>query len=364
LNKTLAKEFYRLNSGFFMLIGTLTFGFMSGVEHKALAQYFVSSPYTMLIPAGVWILYTLKILAFNNRQLNQDENRILFNMAFLSSAQQTFCTALFFTLQFLPALCYGIFLSGIAWTLQAYQSILMILVALLACCAVSAVILIRSCHNPFREKKVSSFRRFIDHQFHKPVLQFYIEWILRKDPLMLAGIKIFSGALILAVCILYATEDYDWRFISMAITGCGIANLLILFQLQDFEHAHIGWIKNLPITLARRYLRLMIVIVFFLIPESVVLVKYFPAHLHPYWMMLNLFYLLALCMFFFGFLHIRSRPLENFTRKAFWIFITLILLILFKVPLISLCILNFTAGYLLYSRNYYLFEPYREQTGD
>src|SRR5687768_12138586 len=103
LNKTVAKEFYRLNSGFFLLIATLTFGFMSGVEHKALAQFFVSSPNVLLIPVGVWVVYTFKILNFNKRQANLEENRLLINISFLPAREQILCAGLCFVIQFLPA---------------------------------------------------------------------------------------------------------------------------------------------------------------------------------------------------------------------------------------------------------------------
>ena len=69
LNKVFVREFYRMNSGFFLLTATLAFGFMSQAEHVALAQFFVSSPAALLIPVCIWIAYALKILAFNIRQL-------------------------------------------------------------------------------------------------------------------------------------------------------------------------------------------------------------------------------------------------------------------------------------------------------
>ncbi len=72
--------------------------------------------------------------------------------------------------------------------------------------------------------------------------------------------------------ILFSAPD-DSRLLGMALTTSAIANLLILFQLQDFEHTTISWIKNLPVATAKRYSLLTFVIAIFLIPEFVVLLK-------------------------------------------------------------------------------------------
>ena len=357
LNKILAKEFYRLNAGFFLLIGALTFGFMSEVEHKALAQFFVSSPYVLFIPVGVWIIYTFKILNFNRQQLTRFENKIVFNVAFLSSSQQALCISIFIMLQLLPAILYGVFLSYIAWSIAAYQSIMIILIAMTVLWLCSTTIIIWQLHKSHQEKKISFVKRLLDYQYPKPVIQFYIEWLLRRDPIMLAGTKIFAGVLVFGVCVLYASENYDWRLLAMSTTGGAVANLLIIFQIQDFENTHISWIKNLPLTIAKRFGRFLMVFTILLLPETAVLLKYFPDHLSFYWLILNFLYALSIGAFFFGLLHIKATSLENFTKKSFWIFIALILLILFKVPLIIISLMNFNAGFLLYRKYFYLFEP-------
>jgi hypothetical protein len=350
-----------MNSGFFLLIGTLAFGFMSGIEHKALAEFFVGAPYVLAIPIAIWSIYTFKILGFNRQQLHLDENRILFNLAFLSKSEQVSSTGLCFLLQFLPALLYGSFLAATAWRVERFQSIAIILFSLSALFAIGTTIMMRNFRMPNRERKISVLKQFFDQRFRKPLIQFYAEWLLRRDPLMLAGTKIFAGALIFAICRLYVHESYDWRLISMSVTLCGFAQLLILFKLQEFEHDRISWIKNLPIAIPKRFFIVMMALTLFLVPESVVLIKHFPPTLSTFWLVMNLFYLLSLAAFFFGFMHQEALPPERFTKKAFWVFILSILLILFKVPLIILCILNFTVGFLFFSWKYYRYEPYRSQ---
>jgi hypothetical protein len=357
--KILAREFYRLNSGFFLFIGTLTFGFMSGIEHKALAEYFVSAPYLILIPVSVWIFYAGKILSFNTSQIYLPRNRALFHIPFLSPGDQWIITSQCFLLQFLPALAYGAFLSAVALRMDGYQSVLLIGMTLFCCCAAGSAIMIKLFHRPHREQSVSALKGFLDNYYQKPILQFYAEWLLRERTLQVAGIKLFNGALIWAICRLYAVENYDWRLMAMVLSACGIANLPLIFHLVRFEHIHISWIKNLPVGLPQRYLHLTTVAIAFLIPEWVVLVKYFPENLNMNWMVLTLVYAMSISLLLTGFAHLWSSGLEQATKKSFWIFIALILLILFKIPLTLLCIVNAGCGYLLFRMYYYAFEPYR-----
>ena len=346
-----------MNSGFFLLVGGLIFGFMSEIEHKALAQFFISDPSALIIPIVVWITYTFKILNFNIKQLRQDESRFIFNVSFLPAGLQFFVTTISFCLQFMPALGYGTFLALIAWSLSLFKPVMIIGIVLVACCVTGTLILMSQYRRPYLQRKVFFVQQFIDRIHTRPVIQFYVEGLVLKYPLMIAGTKIFSGALVLAVCHLYGDEAGDWRLIAMALTTCGLANLLIIFELLDYEHRRIGWIKNLPIKMGRRYLQQMITLILFLIPEIVLLARNFPAQLNTVWLVANIVYLCSLAAFFHGFLHTRSAPIEYFTKKSFFFFIALVLLILFQVPIGILSILNIAMGYYLFSRNYYLFEP-------
>jgi hypothetical protein len=354
LLRTLLIEFYRLNTGFFLLIGTLTFGFMSKVEHIALAQALTSSPYTLAIAAGVWLIYALKIVSFNSRQLNLQENLILFNFELLPMWRKITCAAVVFALQFLPAIGYGVFLISIV--AAPPEHLFIIAGSMVACCAAGTVQLVRAFRLPFHERKTSSLQGFLNRRLYRPFAQFYLEGLMRTDPVMVAGTKLFSGALLYGVCALYRSVAYDNRLIAMALTACALANLLLLFRLHEFDHAVIRWSKNLPIAVTSRYLTLVLVILIFLLPECVVLFKYFPAQLSGYAALADALYLLGVNCFLLGLLQKKSGMLEDFTKSSFWIFIALVLLILFQTPAILLAGVTATAGYVLFTRNYYSFE--------
>lgn len=356
VNRCFATEFYRMNSGFFLLIGTIAFGFMSSIEHIALAQYFISSGPTMMVPVGIWILYTIKIIMFNRHRLQLDENRFLYNLQYLRSKMQFAIFSEVILLQLLPAIVYGCFLIFIALETSSLQSIAVVIVALPACAVCAALTLTRSIKRPEQENRVSVLKRFLDRHYRRPLMQFYTESLLRNHPLTLVGVKILSGALLFAVCALYHHEAYDSRLLAMAITSCSVANVTIIYHLVNFENLEIAWIKNLPIPAARRYLTMIGACTLLLGPEIIVLLKNFPSNLPPLQMGVNVFFLISMAGFFVGFLHTRAAPLEYFTKTTFWFYTVLILMILFKVPVMLIGVLVITTGYALFVRNYYRFE--------
>src|SRR4051812_2823646 len=109
LLKVFVSQFYKANAAFFLLILGFCFGFMSGIEHKALAQFFTSSSLLLLIPIGIWVLYTIKIVLFNRHVLQQPENEFMFCFSLLPVSQQVLMLLNVLSAQMLPALLYAVF---------------------------------------------------------------------------------------------------------------------------------------------------------------------------------------------------------------------------------------------------------------
>jgi len=340
-----------------MLFGALAFGFMSEIEHRALAQFFVSTVTTAMIPGGVWLLYAIKITNFNRNQLQLGEGRFLYNLQFLSTASRLLLCATVFLLQFSPALLYALYLIKNAVALSTFASIGVIVTCVIICTSFGALALMRNLNRPFREKTVSALKRFLDQHYVRPAGHFYIEWILRKDPVMLFGTKVLTVAILAGICNLYSHEAYDGRLMAMGVTLCGVANAVIAYHLVNYEHSIIGWIKNLPLRKMKRLWQLVVVMGFFLIPEFAVLLGNYPPVLNASGIAADALYLLSIVTFLLGFMHTTAAPLDYFVKRSFWILIVLIVIILFRMPVAFLAAINIISGFILFSKYYYLYEP-------
>jgi len=310
----------------------------------------------MLIPITIWAVYAGRILSFNNKQLHTDPMRFVFNLQFLPHRQQLILSAVVLFMQLLPATCYGAFLVYISYRVNALQPVIMVFFAIGALWSTGAFLMSHMLRHPFSDLKISRITRFFDEHYIRRPIQFYTEALLRADGIMIFGTKLLTGFLIFGVCTLYHYEPYDGRLLAMALTLCGVANALVTFRLVLFEHAHMAWMKNMPIASWKRFTRLTIVTCLIALPEAIVLGRHFPAHLPDILLLTDLLYLISLGAWFLGYFHVRGVSLEHHTRAVFWAFIITVILILFEVPLVIFIAINFGGGFWLFTKGYYKLE--------
>jgi hypothetical protein len=355
LIRSLAVEFYRRNSGFFLLVITLAFGFMSKVEHVALAQAFGSSRYTMMIPGCLWVIYAIKITLFNDRQLRLPENLVFTQLHFVPLIIRAGSAFIVFIVQFLPAIAYGIFIAT-AGSPATGGSVIMV-AALVGCSITGAGALLHGCRLPRSERNASSLALYLDRHLYKSVTRCYVEYVTRRDPVMVVATKIFSTALLVGVGNLYRYESYDERLLMMTLTVCGFSNLLIVYRIQEFEFLSMAWWRNLPIAIPSRFLRMAAALWIFTLPECIVLLKFFPLQRDAYSTICGLAYLASISCFLQGLILSGTFQMAAFTRQGFLITIALVLCSLFGVPVIILGTACLVTGFTLFRRCYYTFEP-------
>jgi hypothetical protein len=356
LSKVLVTQFYRANAAFFLLIGTLAFGFMSKIEHEALAMFFVASPILMLAPIMIWGVYLLKVIRFNSGVVLLQENNFLREFRLLPLFIQ-YLSSFFATLsQLSPAIAYCIFLVIISIKTGIYSSGALAVFSLLCLSILGSVFLVRMLNNADPEKKTHALKRFIDLRFTRPLTQIYCEWVFRREPFMIMGTKIFTGLLIFAGTQLYHSESYDYRLIAMIIALTSCANLMIVYTIHNFENLHFKSLRNLPFKTLKRLLAPVLTFIILSIPENTVLIRYFPQNLSVISIPGIISFGISIQFLLYAALY-KNGLTENFTRTMFILLMTLLILILFKIPLVIFIVINVILGSYLYTIHYYRYEP-------
>jgi hypothetical protein len=356
VNKVLVKEYYQLNTGFFLLVITIAFGFMSGIEHRALAEFFISSPATVSIPVFAWGVYLIKIINFNRNQALLPQNQFLYSLSLLPHTQQLVCFFISLTNQFMPAILYGTFLVIMALKNNFIFAALAVPAALLLLLALGTFTLLRQFNLPVAESKIGFFKRFFDYRITKPLIQFYLEWIVRREAAVVLGTKLFCALLIFGTTQLYEGEDYDVRLMAMACTLAFSANFTIIGRLHYFENKVFALLRNLPFAILKRTAVFLTVLIILCLPEISILIKYFPAVLSWTQAPLLILYGAGIGVLFYGFHFTGVIHHENFQRLIFALFIGWILLILFKVPIVAMALVNAIGGVWLVRCYFYRFE--------
>jgi len=174
-NKVFVRSFYLENASFFLLALGIAGGFMRDVEHIAMAEFFVSQVYLVLIPFSVWTLYGLKILNFNTTCLRKPENQFFYQLLFFSTGSRFLICGLIVTVQFSPALLYGFFLIATAVKYNLYASLFMIIGGLGSLGLALTFHFNKLIQYPDQDKKTSRFIRRINQAIIRPYPLFSIE---------------------------------------------------------------------------------------------------------------------------------------------------------------------------------------------
>jgi len=355
LYKVLVREYYRQNIAFFLLIIAITCGFMSGVEHRALAEFFISTTATTLIPVSISIVYLVKVLNYNLKSARLPQNEIILNVALLAPAQQFIAMLATLSMQMLPALIYSVFLFIVAIQYQAFSAIITLLGGLTIMLTAGTYFLIMTFRRIETEKKISVLKKWMDNVFTRPLILFYIEWIFRRALLPFLGTKVFSCLVLTGVAALYQYDQYDNRLMAMGVWIAFISNITLIASIHDFENRSLSVLRNLPMTNLKRVSVFIGTLILLALPEMITLFRVFPESLTvvEYIMMITLGAGISTITYGRCYAGITT---ERLTGWITGLIIGGVLLILSNVPLIVLALAGFGCGYWWFVRYYDEFE--------
>jgi hypothetical protein len=354
LSRTLTTEFYRANAMFFLVVIGFCFGFMRGVEHMALAGFFVSSLWLVMIPVGVWILYSIKVIIYNKREVKFERNWFLYSLP-LTNAFTAYITVVFG--QLAPVIAYGGFLSLFALKQQQFDVLAVILVSLASLITVVTWRLRHSLTYPHRERTTPAPIRKLDRLVAKPVAWIFVEGIVRSQPGMIYVTKIASCLVIYGATQLYLFDRYDERLYLMSACAAFSANLALVFQYQKFEVIDLMMLRSLPLSFTKRIVTFVVAMIFLCFPEIAILATNRPEYLDIKNYFIAIGFGLSLLTAGYGKLYVRSIDFDLFTRQVFFASMGLVLMILFKVPVVILSVILMITGAILLERKYYSFQP-------
>lgn len=351
------RQFYLANSSFFLFIIVLAGGFMRSIDHIFLAEFFISTPLVTMIPISIWVLYTIKVINFNIQILKENENQFLFYVPFLSMSTRWSIACNIAFLQLLPVFFYALFLCAVAWKHHMALSIIMVLLSLALLLVLIAVTILRSLHSPHHEKRLSWISQMVNTRFTKSYILFYIEWVARREFVMMISSKTLSLLILFGITALYKTDTYDSRLLMIGVLFASYANITIIQTHHHFENFQLPWMRGLPIPLLKRMLLTTITILLLILPEFAMLLKNFPTAALP-WRnyTYSMGFMTSILLLFYSMLFIRHRNQKDVMPMVFVFAIACFLLVLSRIHITALIAVNVSLAVFLWIKNYYSFE--------
>lgn len=326
ISRVYAWSFYEANTLTFLVLFGFVGGVLSGNEHMALAEIFTGAPRYTIVPFGVWLMYSLKVSLYNHvvsatpgniflRQLGLAPTRVKWTAAFLVTLEQS-----------VPIILYALFLFSVAFRQQRYDSLIVLVAELTLILTVPTLGLYRLWHQA-REgtQRIPSTG--------SSYLIIVLRWLFRSAPGLILLTKVFDIPFLYGLCKLHQFDTYDVRLLGMGVTITAAMNAFILHHFMRFEHHEFQLIRALPIPMLRRIMRILLLIMMLLLPELIVLRWNLPSSITA-WEQTELVLLLATFPFAaYTALLGRSITLDQFARLIFAVTFSVVIAILFRLPL-------------------------------
>ena len=333
LNRCLVVEFYRQNAGFFGLLFLILFGFIKAGEHIAIGSFLVANPTTLVFLYLAWIAYEIKVMLFVIPAIAKKENSFLSVFSLLASWRKIKSTIAISLALSLPIMAYATFLVAIAIPHQLYGAIASVLLTLTAIVGALSFILLRKLNEIPSEKSFISIR-FL-RKVARPQWLFFVEYLFRKDPVLLILSKVYSCLVVIGASALYSTDQFDLRVMTTGVLLSFVGNTSIIHQYNWFIYQKQKFAFNLPIPYGKFFYNQLLTFIILLFPEMVIVLRYYPLAPHIADITGILLFGFGISLLICSIQLLKQQELSEFIVRIFWLIVISTFLILFSIhPLI------------------------------
>jgi hypothetical protein len=329
---------------------------MSKIEHTALAEFFISSVTTVLVPSALWLMYSFKIVEFNRRAISFNQNEFIHSIRALGNTLLLFNLFTVAVMELLPVIAYGSFLIAVAWQHhQTYVGICLILIITTIICIVT-FFLYRSIAKSVDYNTQWKLTELWNKHFQRSFPQISLEWIVRNEFFLLAGNKIFSLLMIIGTSALYQYDTYDLRLMAMGMTIAMASHAMLIHRYQRFVEDQFFLVRNLPLSLTKRMSYFLKIFFMVCLPDFGVLIKNFPDQLSSLQLAESFLLAAGIILFMFGYYYLKSVTADRLIAHVFVFALALIILILFSASVWLLGAILIAFGIAIYFSRYYHFD--------
>lgn len=268
LNKAIVTQYYKLNTGFFLVLFLLLFGLLNGQAtidlHHFLMQNIMSDYRFLLGGMAIWLIYTIKSASFVHKELRNPANTYLFTMQSLGNGKQMGIWLLCHLQLMLPVLVYGACTIaigiangqfGFAGIFIAYQALLCCLSAVLSCNTINSTWkhLLPPLPTLLRRTRKQPFTFLLHYSLH-----------MRKGTFV--GLKILS-VLLLKGLITANEMEINKESVAVLMMFLISANSLLPYYYVRFAETQLVFLRNMPLKQVSLFLAAALTYAIIFIPE-------------------------------------------------------------------------------------------------
>ncbi|MDW3195518.1 MAG: hypothetical protein R8G66_24285 [Cytophagales bacterium] len=361
LFKLVVVQFYKQNTGLFLFFFLIFFGIIPPqfliATHAALIQAQLTSVALMIGVSFFWALYAFRCLRFMDQTFSHYQHAFLNIYQVLPTTRVYGLIAGCFIAMFLPVLIYAIIVIMMAIVQSVFWYIIstsLLIIAITFC----TVVLAKSAFLTSREisSRFLTLPGFSGADIKRSIsLKFILLAHLWSDKkLGLLAQKLFSYLAFNFFFIRNAEifrEDYFTFFIFLI----GAMNALLIFNLHKMTEEKLGFLRNLPLTMPRRIVMILLTGTVLFVPELIMmLISGFELlaiqdSLILYGVLVSQFVLL------FSILYTSTLNLKKYVQYVFLLLLSYLVLYLL-IPAVLIILFNLGLAYLIFHEQYHAHE--------
>ncbi len=363
LSQLFIVRFYKLNAGLFLVAFIALFGIMSGIDtinfHHALMRAITGSASNMLIAFVVFGLYNFKCISFSLKEIQKPENDFLYQVQGISNlrqiAQYTWCH----TSLYLPVLLYGVIAALIGFKEGHIMLATSMLLWQVTMCVAGAYITFHQLNTTWKYPAIRlpeiNLIKNRDYYFYL----LYHSLYNRKGAII--GIKILS-LLLLQFMVALNSDKPSRENVCFLILLCIATHALLPVYFADFQEKQLGFMRNMPLSLFKRYALYLVTYALLFLPELLFLL-WNEKNVLPLPVIFALYALaIGRLMLYSSLQYLKTLTLDKYTGLVFGMFfVTLVLLAAVNLWLVSG--LEFGLSIILFRWLYYKYEPQMQMKG-
>jgi len=356
LQRVIVNYFYRVNAGFFLFLFFLLFGIPNNLAqfHMAIINIIIQTPMGLGIAMLLWLLYNFKCMDYVVKQLRNPQQQFLFCLNHLSPRSCFGYLAYVQALVYMPVLAYSMVAATVAFKTHYYMSMAGVLLFSIAVIMLTAGVYLRV----LQRRPVFNITVVLPgtgFRFNKPLFSVPLFYVLHNRRQMLLVTKFFSLLVLYAFIHLYEADQYDIRPLLLCFMLATAANSALVYETKAFEDGFMGFAKNFPFTLTKRFGLMLVMYTLLMLPELAFVCKGWPVHFHLVDYAQLLLLSIGLLSIFHGSLYTGDIDTDAYFKIVFAILAMLFFVILYNPGILLECLL-LAVSFGLFASYYHDFE--------
>ncbi|WP_337040516.1 hypothetical protein [Emticicia sp. 17c] len=353
-NLTIVREYYRQNAVFIFAIMMFCFGFLRAIEHITFIKSALKHPSILAFIFLTWALHGVKVILFTLRMLETRQNEFLYHARLFNPLKRfiAFCVLQLSLIQL--TFLYSLAMIKIGIDEKQWAEIGYIIIFNLLLTIAGAVLFEYRIQRPNASNTTRKPIQQLLARFQTPAYLFFVRYLFAKQPVLLLLTKLFGCLILMGVCNLYVTDDYDERLLSLGGLLVAAGHTVFCQQYFIFENKYLSITRNLPLSYQERLAQYALAYFILLLPEILVLTRNLPAEVSYLFMVCLVVFIASLIFLNHHVQYINNISHDAFMQRLFFTGVLLLILIMFKIPVILMASVNFLIAIFVFRKHYFL----------